>query len=100
MKRSKRLHNSNRLKEIYMTQSIFTPLYFANSFVDQVQDAKNKAVDTFVPDDKMRAPIKNFVEAQRVFTKEVNRSILQFVEHATNSTKEFGEKSMKTLKSL
>jgi hypothetical protein len=83
-----------------MTQSIFTPLYLANSFVDQVQDAKNKAVDTFVLDDKMRAPIKSFVEAQRAFTKEVNRSILEFAEHAANSTKEFGEKSMKSLKTL
>ena len=28
------------------SQSIFTPLNFVNTFVDQVQDAKNKIVDT------------------------------------------------------
>jgi hypothetical protein len=56
-----------------MANSIFTPLYFANYFVDQIQDAKNKVVDTFVFDDKIKSSIKDFVEAQRTFTKQVNQ---------------------------
>ena len=46
-------------------QSIFTPLYLANYFVDQVQDAKTKVVDTFVWDDKVKKTAKDFVEAQK-----------------------------------
>ena len=57
-----------------MANSIFTPLYFANYFVDQVQDAKNKVVDTFVFDDKIKESIKDFVEAQRIFTKQIAKS--------------------------
>lgn len=83
-----------------MTQSIFTPLYFANYFVDQVQNAKNTVVDTFVYDAKFRTPLKNFVEAQRTFTKELNRSAMEFAEHAVVTTKDLGEKAAKNLKAL
>lgn len=81
-----------------MTQSIFTPLYFANFFVDQVQDAKNKAIDTFVYDDKARKSLKSFVEAQRTFTKEANRSVVELAEHISSSTKEITEKVSKSIK--
>lgn len=83
-----------------MSNSIFTPLYFANYFVDQVQNAKNTVVDTFVFDEKLRAPLKSFVEAQRTFTKEANRSVLEFVEQAATATKGLGEKAVKTAKAL
>ena len=60
-----------------MTKTIFTPLYFANYFVDQVQNSKNMFVDLTVQDEKLREPIKQFVEAQRIYTKEVNRTVSQ-----------------------
>ena len=73
--------------------SKITPLYYANTFVDSVQDAKKKFVETFVFDDKIAAPLKQFVEAQREFTKEVNRSVSEVAGYVANSTKETFEKA-------
>ncbi len=81
-----------------MANSIFTPLYFANYFVDQVQDAKNKVVDTFVYDDKIKESIKAFVEAQRTFTKQVNRTTNEVVDLSTSAMKEVVEKTAKAIK--
>ena len=81
-----------------MANSIFTPLYFANYFVDQVQDAKNKVVDTFVYDDKIKESIKAFVEAQRTFTKQVNRTANAVVDLSTTAMKEVAEKAAKAIK--
>ena len=83
-----------------MANSIFTPLYFANYFVDQVQDAKNKVVDTFVFDDKIKSSIKDFVEAQRSFTKQVNRSTNEVAELTAVAFKDTLEKTAKSIKSL
>ena len=83
-----------------MANSIFTPLYFANYFVDQIQDAKNKVVDTFVFDDKIKSSIKDFVEAQRAFTKQVNRSTDEITELTATTFKETLEKTVKSIKSL
>ena len=81
-----------------MANSIFTPLYFANYFVDQVQDAKNKVIDTFVYDEKIKESIKDFVEAQRDFTKQVNRTTNEVVELSTTTMKEVAEKAAKAIK--
>jgi hypothetical protein len=81
-----------------MANSFFTPLYFANYFVDQVQDAKNKIVDTFVFDDKIKASIKDFVEAQRDFTKQVNRTTNEVAELTTVTLKDMAEKTVKAAK--
>ena len=81
-----------------MANSIFTPLYFANYFVDQVQDAKNKVIDTFVYDDKIKESIKAFVEAQRTFTKQVNRTTNEVVDLSTSAMKEVAEKAAKAIK--
>jgi len=83
-----------------MANSIFTPLYFANYFVDQIQDAKNKVVDTFIFDDKIKSSIKDFVEAQRTFTKQVNRSTDEITELTATTFKETLEKTVKSIKSL
>lgn len=68
--------------------SKITPLYYADSFVDAVQDAKNKFVDTFITDEKVKAPLKEFVEAQRTFTKQINRSIDEVSQYAVVASKE------------
>ena len=83
-----------------MANSIFTPLYFANYFVDQIQDAKNKVVDTFIFDDKIKESIKSFVEAQRTFTKQVNRSTDEITELTVTTFKDTLEKTAKSIKSL
>ena len=83
-----------------MANSIFTPLYFANYFVDQVQDAKNKVVDTFVFNDKIKKSIKDFVESQREFTKQVNRSTNEVTELTAITFKETLEKTVKSFKAL
>ena len=75
-----------------------TPLFHINQFVDTVQDAKAKAIETFVFDDKVAAPMKQFVEAQRTFTKDANRSVVEFVEYITFATKNAFEKAAETLK--
>jgi len=80
------------------SQSIFTPLNFVNTFVDQVQDAKNKIVDTFVFDEKVKKTAKDFVEAQRTYTKQFNTSVIQFVEYSTIVTKDAVEKAVASIK--
>jgi hypothetical protein len=75
--------------------SKITPLYYANTFVDAVQDAKNKFVETFVFDAKVKAPLKEFVEAQREFTKQINRSIDEVAQYAVASTKTAVEQAQK-----
>ena len=72
-----------------------TNLFYVNQFVDTVQDAKNKAIETFVMDDKIAAPLKQFVEAQRTFTKEANRSFVEFVDYVSVATKSAFEKATK-----
>lgn len=81
-----------------MAQSIFTPLYFANYMVDQIQDAKNKVIDTFVFDTNVKGSLKEFVEAQRSFAKQVNTSTNEIIEFSTVSIKETIEKAVKTVK--
>jgi porphobilinogen deaminase len=73
--------------------SKITPLYYANSFVDTVQDAKKKVVEQFVSDDKVATPLNQFIEAQRTFTKELNRSIHEIADYAVASTKDSIEKT-------
>lgn len=75
----------------------FAPLFFINQFVDMVQDAKNKAIETMVYDDKLAKPLRGFVEAQRTFTKEANRSVVEFLESSAAATKTAFEKATKTV---
>ena len=75
-----------------------TPLFYINQFVDNVQDAKNKAIETFVYDDKVATSLKQFVEAQRTFTKEANRSFVEFAEYLSIATKTSFEKIAKSAK--
>jgi hypothetical protein len=75
--------------------SAITPLFYANLFVDQVQDAKKKFVETFILDDKVAAPLKQFVEAQRTFTKELNRSASEVADYTVIASKAAFEKMKK-----
>lgn len=78
--------------------SKITPLYYTNSFVDAVQDAKKKVVEQFVSDSKVATPLNQFIEAQREFTKELNRTMHEIADYAVTSTKESMEKVTAQLK--
>lgn len=78
--------------------SKITPLYYTNSFVDAVQDAKKKVVEQFVSDSKVATPLNQFIEAQREFTKELNRTMHEIADYAVTSTKESMEKITAQLK--
>lgn len=77
--------------------SKITNLYYANLFVDTVQNAKNQFLDAFVWDEKVKAPLKSFVEAQRNFTKEINRSASEVIDHTVSSAKNAFEASKKSI---
>jgi hypothetical protein len=49
-------------------------------------------------DDKIKESIKDFVEAQRTFTKQVNRTTNEVVELSTTAMKEVAEKTAKAIK--
>ena len=72
-----------------------TPLYHLNSFVDQAFDAKKKVIETLVHDDKVSSPLNQMVEAQRTFTKEFNRSAVEFADYLASATKTAFEKVTK-----
>lgn len=74
-----------------MTTKI-TNLYVANQIVDTIQNAKNQVLDTFIWDEKLKAPLKSFVEAQREYTKQVNRSVTEFFDYSIVSAKSTFEK--------
>jgi uncharacterized protein YueI len=44
---------------------------YANMFVNTIQDAKSKAVKTMVTDEKIRAPLQSFIDAQTAFAREM-----------------------------
>jgi hypothetical protein len=67
--------------------SKITNLWFANQFVDAVQNAKNQFLDAFIWDEKVKAPMKQFVESQREFTKQVNRSASEVIDHSFDAAK-------------
>ena len=49
-------------------------MFYADMTIDVVQDAKNKFLDTFVKEESVKKPMKAFVEAQRIFTKQIAKS--------------------------
>lgn len=54
-----------------------------NQFVDTIQDAKVKFIDTFVFDDKIRGNLMSFIEAQRTYTKTVGKTATEIAEYST-----------------
>lgn len=86
----------NRLKEI--TMSKITSLYYTNLFVDQVQNAKKQFLSTFVLDEKVRQPLESFVEAQRTYTKELNRVADEIFNYGIVASKNAYDQVAKTVK--
>jgi hypothetical protein len=44
---------------------------YANQFVDTIQTTKSMALKTLVTDEKVRAPMQSFIDAQTTFAKEM-----------------------------
>ena len=44
---------------------------YANQFVDTLQNTKSMALKTMVTDEKVRAPMQSFIDAQTAFAKEM-----------------------------
>ena len=46
---------------------------YANVFIDTLQATKSNALKSIIADSKARQPLQDFIDAQTVFVKEVNR---------------------------
>ena len=49
-------------------------MFYANMAIDSIQDAKINFLKQTVKEDSLRKPLVDFVEAQRVFTKQVAKT--------------------------
>ena len=49
-------------------------MFFANMAIDSIQDAKIAFLKQTVQEDSLKKPLVDFVEAQRVFTKQIAKS--------------------------
>ena len=49
-------------------------MFYANMAIDSIQDAKINFLKQTVKEESLRKPLVDFVEAQRVFTKQVAKS--------------------------
>jgi mevalonate kinase len=61
--------------------------WYSNYFVDTVQNAKNQMIDSFVFDEKIKASLKKFVESQREFTKQMNETYSEVMDHSIETAK-------------
>jgi hypothetical protein len=63
---------------------------YANIFVDTFQTAKTNALKSMITDEKVRAPLQSFIDAQTTFAKEMVRIAdsvyVQFTEQIENFT--------------
>ena len=49
-------------------------MFYANMAIDSIQDSKINFLKQTVKEDSLKKPLVDFVEAQRVFTKQVAKS--------------------------
>jgi len=49
-------------------------MFYANMAIDSIQDAKINFLKQTVQEDSLKKPLVDFVEAQRVFTKQIAKS--------------------------
>ena len=49
-------------------------MFYANMAIDSIQDAKINFLKQTVKEESLRKPLVDFVEAQRVFTKQIFKS--------------------------
>ena len=62
-------------------------MFAYNTFIDTVQTGKKTFVNMFIADEKVRAPLNAFVDAQTVFVKQIVKSYEDLAAHTTNEIK-------------
>jgi hypothetical protein len=59
-------------------------MFAYNTFIDTVQSGKKTFVNMFITDEKVKAPLNAFVDAQTAFVKQIFKSAEDLTAHATN----------------
>jgi hypothetical protein len=59
-------------------------MFAYNNFIDTVQGGKKTFVNMFVTDEKVKAPLNAFVDAQTAFVKQIFKSFEDLAAHTTN----------------
>ena len=60
-------------------------MFYANMAIDSIQDAKINFLKQTVQEDSLQKPLVAFVEAQRVFTKQIAKSANDVITIATET---------------
>jgi hypothetical protein len=59
-------------------------MFAYNTFIDTVQTGKKTFVNMFITDEKVKAPLNAFVDAQTAFVKQIFKSYEELSSHITN----------------
>jgi len=62
---------------------------YADMAIDAVQNAKLEVVRHLVKDEQIKKPLEHFVEAQRVYTKAVTKSVMDVATVVVETTNRF-----------
>lgn len=62
---------------------------YADMAIDSIQNAKLEVVRHVVKDEQIKKPLENFVEAQRVYTKAVAKSVMDVAAVVVETTNRF-----------
>ncbi len=60
-------------------------MFYANMAIDSIQDAKINFLKQTVKEDSLQKPLVDFIEAQRVFTKQIAKSANDVITLATET---------------
>ena len=60
-------------------------MFYANMAIDSIQDAKITFLKQTVQEESLKKPLVDFVEAQRVFTKQIAKSANDVITLATET---------------
>jgi len=61
--------------------------FFVDIFIDTVQNSKSFWVDTFIKEESIQKPLKDFISAQTIYTKEVFRTTVEYISKTMEYTK-------------
>ena len=60
-------------------------MFYANMAIDSIQDAKITFLKQTVQEESLKKPLVDFVEAQRVFTKQIAKSASDVITLSTQT---------------
>ena len=79
--------NANKVSISLLAYFKEKTMFAYNTFIDTVQSGKKTFVNMFITDEKVRAPLNAFVDAQTVFVKQIVKSYEDLAVHTTNEIK-------------